>query len=118
MTKVKITWKSFGDNPDAGLFVSSVEFDYDFGFEEGEYKDLSICEYLFANTNLYKGGAWDIIQPLLSDTRTHTSLSIGDEVEIDGVTYICANMGFLKIEDAVIKRFDDGSIFTVDKVRV
>lgn len=107
--KIKVTWKAFGDKPEINRFGAYVEFE----LPDQVCDPLSICERIFHDTNLYTGSVWDIIQPLLSDTRTHTALSVGDEVEIDGQVYVCADMGFVKIEDAVIKRFDDGTIFTV-----
>ena len=55
--------------------------------------DLEICEMVFANTNLYRGQVWDALQPLPTD-RTHTSLSVGDVVLVDGRAYECASFGF------------------------
>jgi len=114
MSKVKITWKAFGDKPEIGRFISSVEFE----LAEVVTKtvtDQHICEQIYKQTNLYQGPLWETIQPKLSATRTHTSISIGDEIEIDGQVYICADFGFEKIEDVEIKRFSDGSIFRVVK---
>lgn len=62
--------------------------------------DLSLCERVFEETNLYQGELWDRIQPLLPDTRTHTALSVGDLVRIDDRVYKCANIGFKLIEEA------------------
>jgi hypothetical protein len=106
---VKITWKAFGDKPERGRFVSSVEVVTEFP-ETVSHKE--ICEVIYADTNLYQGYIWQLIHPLLSETRTHTSLSVGDEVEIDGQVYIVADFGFKKIEDAQIEKIGD-SIFSV-----
>jgi hypothetical protein len=114
MSKVKITWKAFGESAESGRFISSVEFE----LAEVVTKtvtDQHICEQIYKQTNLYQGPLWETIQPKLSATRTHTSISIGDEIEIDGQVYICADFGFEKIEDVEIKRFSDGSIFRVGK---
>ena len=55
--------------------------------------DLTICEALFENTNLYKGPFWDRLQPL-PETRTHTALSVGDRVFIDDRVYLCKSFGW------------------------
>jgi hypothetical protein len=113
MSKVKITWKAFGDKPEIGRFISSVEFETEFKVEESNVDKF--LEVVYHNTNTYSGNLWQIIEPKLSATRTHTSISIGDEIEIDGQVYICADFGFEKIEDVEVKRFSDGSIFRVVK---
>jgi len=113
MSKVKITWKAFGDKPEIGRFISSVEFE----LAEVVTKtvtDQHICEQIYKQTNLYQGPLWETIQPKLSATRTHTSISVGDEIEIDGQVYICADFGFEKIEDVEIKYHGD-SVFRVSK---
>jgi hypothetical protein len=113
MSQVKITWKAFGDKPEIGRFISSVEFETEFKIDESNVdKFLGV---VYQQTNLYGGNLWKIIEPKLSATRTHTSLSIGDEIEVDGQVYICADFGFEKIEDVEIKRFSDDSIFRVVK---
>jgi hypothetical protein len=101
VSKVKITWKAFGDKPEAGKFVSSVEFETEFKLE-----DWYIDQFLniaYRQTNTYSGNLWEIIEPQLSPIRTHTALSVGDEIEIDGQVYIVADFGFEKIEDVEIE---------------
>lgn len=114
MTKVKVTWKAFGDKPEIGRFVSSVEFTLPEVVSK-TVSDEHICETIFKQTNLYNGPVWDVIHPLLSATRTHTALSVGDEVEIDGVAYICADLGFIKVSDAEVRKFPDGTIWSIVK---
>lgn len=105
MSQVKITWKAFGDKPEAGKFVSSVEFETEFKIAEADVDQF--LNVVYRVTNLYSGNLWDIIQPKLSPTRTHTALSVGDEIEIDGQVYIVADFGFEKIEDVEIKYLSD-----------
>lgn len=112
MSKVKVTWKAFGDKPEIGRFISSVEFETEFAITD-ENKD-QFFGVVYQQTNTYQGNLWNIIQPLLSETRTHTAISIGDEIEIDGQVYICADFGFEKIEDVEIKYFGD-TVFRVSK---
>lgn len=102
MSQVKITWKAFGDKPEAGRFISSVEIELPEVVTK-TVTDQHICEQISKQTNLYQGPLWETIQPKLSATRTHTSISIGDEIEIDGQVYICADFGFEKIEDVEIQ---------------
>ena len=96
MSKVKITWKAFGDKPEIGRFISSVEFETEFKIEESDADKF--LEVVYHTTNTYSGNLWEIIQPLLSETRTHTALSVGDEVEIDGRAYVCKDLGFQRVE--------------------
>ena len=112
MSKVKITWKAFGDKPERGRFISSVEFETEFAIND-ENKD-QFFGVVYQQTNTYAGNLWNIIQPLLSETRTHTAISIGDEIEIDGQVYICADFGFEKIEDVTIK-YHENAVFRVYK---
>ena len=115
-TKVKITWKAFGDKPERGRFISSVKVDFP-AVVGKVLTDESICDQVFSQTNRYSGPIWDAIQPLLSETRTHTALSVGDEVEVDGRAYVCADIGWVKVEDAEIEylpsEYGDGAVFTV-----
>jgi hypothetical protein len=122
--KVKITWKAFGNKVEQGRFVSSVHFDlYDIT-ESTE----SILNSIYKATNLQSELAdfgakpfeiylWNVIEPRLAKDRTHTSLSVGDEIEIDGQVYVCADFGWVKVEDAEIKFLPDeygiGAVFSV-----
>lgn len=115
-TKVKITWKAFGNKPERGRFITSVEVDFP-AVVGKVLTDEAICDQVFSQTNRYSGPIWDAIEPLLSQIRTHTALSVGDEVEVDGRAYICSDIGWLKVEDAEIKylpsEYGEGSIFSV-----
>ena len=83
MKEVTVSWVAFEDEPfSIGLLV------------ESDKDDLTLCELLYRNTNLYQGELWDRIEPLLPETRHHTALSVGDEVTIDGITYVCADFGW------------------------
>lgn len=122
--KVKITWKAFGNKVEQGRFVSSVDFDlYDIT-ESTE----SILNSIYKATNLQSELAdfgakpfeiylWNVIEPRLAKDRTHTSLSVGDEIEIDGQVYVCADFGWVKVEDAEIKflpgEYGIGAVFSV-----
>jgi hypothetical protein len=110
MSKVKVTWKAFGNKPEINRYISFVEFETEFAVEDAQ----KFCEVVYHVTNTQSGNLWEIIQPKLSAFRTHTSISIGDEIEIDGQVYICADFGFEKIEDVEIKYFGD-SVFRVYK---
>ena len=90
---VKITWKAFGNKPNNNRFISSVTFATNFVIEN----PATFLDVVYHNTNTYHGNLWNIIEPLLAPNRTHTALSVGDEVEIDGVTYLCADFGWEKV---------------------
>lgn len=100
MSKVKISWKAFGDKPEQGRYTSSVEFETEFKIAEADVDQF--LNVVYRVTNTYSGNLWDIIQPQLAENRTHTALSVGDEIEIDGQVYIVADFGFEKIEDVEI----------------
>jgi hypothetical protein len=94
---VKVTYKAFGNPKTIDVVLPTIV---------GKYvDDLHICEQIFKQTNTYTGPIYDQIIER-GEGRTHTSLSVGDEVEINGQVYICADFGFEKIEDVEIKTFD------------
>ena len=62
--------------------------------------DLQICEVVFVDTNLYSGVIWEALLPL-PDDRTHTSISVGDHVRIDGALYRCMTEGFTQVEEMI-----------------
>jgi len=57
------------------------------------WDDYYMLEALFVATNTYEGPLWDDMQPLPED-RSHTALSVGDVVELDGTPYRCATFGW------------------------
>lgn len=113
MVQIKITWKAFGDRPEANRFISSATLELD-GFYGVCSNDL-LLNSVYKVTNLQSdlaefGGApaelalWNSIKAVLPINRTHTSLSVGDEIQInrteasianqDGPTYRIANIGW------------------------
>ena len=95
MSQVTITLKAFGDDLKSGRVVSSVSFD---STTISVDNHITFCETVFADLNLYTGWVWDTVEPLLSPNRTHTALSVGDEIEIDGKVYRCENVGFSEVQ--------------------
>ena len=93
MTKVQIIWKAFGDKPERNKFVTSVEFETDFDVTNPKL----LCDVIYHVTNTYSGNLWNVIEPLLSPNRTHTALSVGDEVRINNDFYRCADFGWEKL---------------------
>ena len=53
MAQVKITWKAFGDKPEIGRFISSVEFETEFKLDESNVDKF--LEVVYRNTNTYSG---------------------------------------------------------------
>ena len=102
MTTIKLTYKAFGNIPERNKEITSVEFDV----ETGMTPDLDLMNLLYEATNLQDelyafGGSnsvafkvWKMIEPLLSPNRTHTSLSVGDEIQIQYRTYRITHTGF------------------------
>ena len=81
MTNITITWKAFGEPTSA-----NIEWDYT--------DSQSVCDQAFRDTNLYNGSLWEALEPHLPEDRTHTALSVGDEVEVAGTTYRCEPVGW------------------------
>lgn len=102
MATITVTWQAFNsDDPkrlqdfaDAGrLPVTSktIEVSSADGVDHPQ-----LCEFLFRDTNTYSGSFWTLLQPL-PEKRTHTAMSVGDEVTIDGRTYRCMDIGFAEV---------------------
>lgn len=122
--KVKVTWKAFGEKPEQGRFITSVDFElFDFTPSHDAllntiYKATNLqdelAEFGHGSFSIY---IWNVIKARLSNQRTHTSLSVGDEVEIDGITYVCADIGWVVANKADVKylpsEYGDGAIFSV-----
>jgi hypothetical protein len=112
MANITITWQAFGNKPERNRFVSSVTFETEFDITDSNRDDF--FNVLYRNTNLYNGNLWNLIEPLLSPTRTHTALSIGDKIAVDGTAYLVADCGFIKEENADIKYFGE-SVFSISE---
>ena len=124
--KVKVTWKAFGNKIEQGRYVSSVEFelpDTDPSTEfllNAIYKATNLQEELADfNGTAFEIYLWEVIKARLASDRTHTSLSVGDEIEVYGQTYVCADIGWLKAEEADIKYLSTdygiGAVYSVTK---
>jgi hypothetical protein len=100
--QIQIKYKAFGNATTASLEIYFAQ----------AVSDKSMLEAIYAATNLqdevadfgYSKGVlqlWKKIEPALDPNRTHTSLSIGDEVTLnnDGIekTYRCETSGWLEV---------------------
>lgn len=103
MATVTITWKAFGNRPEANRYISSATLELD-GFYN-VCSDTLLMNSIYKVTNLQSdlaefGGApaemalWKSIQSVLPANRTHTSLSVGDEIEVRGTVYEITPVGF------------------------
>lgn len=102
MSTITVIWKAFDnkdpkrlqDFADAGrvpVTSKTIEVGTAIGVDPH-----ALCEMLFRDTNTYQGSLWDLLQPL-PRTRTHTAMSVGDEVIIDGRKYRCEDFGFKEV---------------------
>jgi hypothetical protein len=108
MTKITITWKAFSNNTFAtkqGITSATIEVPR----EIDVWNDRGWCELLYEVTNLQdeiydftrnetKLFWWNLMKPLLPTNRTHTSLTVGDEITINENTYRCADVGWELLE--------------------
>jgi hypothetical protein len=102
MATITVTWKAFNNNDPKRLrdFAETgrkpvTSRTIEVGSADGVAHDL-LCEFVFRDTNTYSGNLWTLLQPL-PEERTHTAMSVGDEVTIDGRTYRCEDIGFKEV---------------------
>jgi hypothetical protein len=92
MATIIITWKSFTEPTQSAS--ATISFDYN----AEVFTHRQICDIVFEQTNLYQGALWNVLEPALPANRSHTALSVGDEVTIfnhnNGFTYRCAHFGW------------------------
>jgi hypothetical protein len=91
-----IYWKAFPEDKDAGRFHSSVTLLFG-DMDTSEENHDAICEAIFMATNMYTGRLWEQIEPQLASYRTHTALSVGDEIRIGVKLYRVEPMGFSEV---------------------
>jgi hypothetical protein len=91
-SEVTVTWKAFGEPTSATIWFRNDDYP--------PATPLGVCAMLFSQTNLYKGHLWDLLETVLPENRTHTALSVGDEVTVDGVTHRCQPVGWLEVVTA------------------
>ena len=95
MSELRITHKAFAqhitEEDDRHDAVTTLVVEW---AGADDLSDEQVCEAVFHQTNTYRGDLWDAIQPLLSPRRTHTALSVGDEVTVRGITYRCEPAGW------------------------
>lgn len=92
--QVTITWQAFGDLPEKSRFVRKATVFTDFDVES----DMQLLNMVYQDTNIYAGRIWDLLQDKLPFDRTHTALSVGDAVAIDGTTYVVKDFGFEEVK--------------------
>ena len=103
-TAITITYKAFSNN-ERPVTSATIEIAPDLDV----FSDTGWCELLYEVTNLQdeifdftrnetKLFWWNLMKPLLPTNRTHTSLTVGDEVTINENTYRCADVGWELLE--------------------
>jgi hypothetical protein len=99
--QITITWKAFENftipatQHRQSVTSATIELN---GMFVDESREKDLCDILYQETNLWQGSLWNKLQPVLPALRTHTSLSIGDEVAITNGdvtrTYRCVDIGW------------------------
>lgn len=102
MTTIKLTYKAFAHNASPTTQgVTTAQFE----LETADVLDNDIMDLIYKVTNLqddlnefgarkFEIDLWKTIKAILPANRTHTSLSVGDEIQIQHRTYEIANNGF------------------------
>lgn len=95
MAKIEITWvrEPHPSIPNDVRTTASVAVNHEFSTED----HTEILNTIYRDTNLYSGEFWNAIENIMPTPRPHTALSVGDEVEIDGVFYAVADFGFERL---------------------
>ena len=98
-TTITISYKAFS-NPERNRVSTSLSFvlpeNFTHFFSGKEDSAKKFCDFVYYTTNTQDDNneLWKLIAPLLPVNRTHTSLSVGDEVKINSKTYRCADFGW------------------------
>ena len=99
-TTITITYKAFSNN-ERPITSATLEIPTDIdvwnyeGWLDVIYEVTNLQSEIYDFTrNATKLQLWNLLQPLLPANRTHTSLSVGDEVTINNNTYRCDNIGW------------------------
>lgn len=102
MTTIKLTYKAFAHNARPTTEgVTTAQFE----LETADVLDNDIMNVVYKVTNLQSDLAefgasnfeiklWETIKAILPANRTHTSLSVGDEIQIGVRVYEITNTGF------------------------
>lgn len=100
MTEIRIAYKAYAEyiSADDPHEVTEVVVEWELA---DDLTDSEVCEAVFAQTNLYHGELWDLVEPKLSERRTHTAVSVGDEVTVRGITYRCESVGWSAVSVAI-----------------
>ncbi len=60
-----------------------------------EGNDFEWLNYLYECTNLHQGKMWNTyFDGKMPENRSHTSLSVGDQIVLDGREYVCEMVGW------------------------
>jgi hypothetical protein len=92
IVEVKVTWVT-ENHPSMPYARKEVEF-LDFLSVDSQATDLDVCEEVYRQTNLYVGSFFEAVNKYASKDRGHTSISVGDFVEVDGNVYECGYFGW------------------------
>ena len=96
--KVKVIWCAFeqafttmGKENGRAEFVSEVDV-------PAEIQDKTlVCDAIFKWTNTYSGAWFKENENKFPKNRSHTAISVGDEIEVDGEVFKCADFGWEKV---------------------
>lgn len=102
--QITIKWTAFKDQAVAlakkgKISNAEISFEVPTDHYELEEDDMVWLEYLFECTNLYQGAIWKhFLDGKMPEERSHTALSVGDEVVLDDRAYRCEIVGWKSIQ--------------------
>jgi hypothetical protein len=92
--EIKVTWNQMFPERVVALGGTVITAEKTFEFKSETSMSIDeICEAVYRDTNWYQGSVWEAMQPL-PEVRSHTALSIGDVVTVNGIEMLCSEFGF------------------------
>lgn len=103
--KITIKWTAFKDSKNLLIKngrIGNAEMTFVFPTAT-PVADEIVLDYLFECTNLYQGRVWkDHLEDKMPANRSHTALSVGDQIVLDGREYTCEFVGWKEVKSGAL----------------
>lgn len=92
------------------VFSSEINIDAENFDPDFEQNFKTICNEVYRATNVYYGEIWNALQPL-PEARSHTALSTGDVVIVNGERFWLGSTGFERLAEGQDLPVVDGYVY-------
>ena len=103
--KIKIIWcafeKSYVDRPAKSAKIGRTSYETEINVPVDYPNYEQICDVIYQQTNIYAGDFWETNNKKFPKDRSHTAISVGDIIEVNGIPFKCENAGWSKIQEEV-----------------